>query len=233
MISLSVERSVSVFKPLKQNRIAPFGHKSLHSAAKAKRQLTNVKKDCVLFSQLHIGCEIRGGDVDDFFQHENQSAPPSLSDCGKLRFSAKSDLLPCLEKLCAKQRHILKDGFAVILDGAVVVQMLKPSCVKTFGEYATEVFMPYITAQLRTACRVDLVWDRYDSNSLKATARASRGLAVRRLVGSGVPIPRNWQVFLRSNLNKTELFRFLSKCGNRKASCCYSGPCRCNYTSTG
>ena len=96
-------------------------------------------------------------DVDDFFQHENQSAPPSLSDCGKLRFSAKSDLLPCLEKLCAKQRHILKDGFAVILDGAVVVQMLKPSCVKTFGEYATEVFMPYIAAVTNSlSCRFGL-----------------------------------------------------------------------------
>ena len=137
-----VERSVSIFKPLKRNRIAPFGRKPfLHSTAKAKQQLTSVKKDCVLFSQLYIGCEVRGGDVDDFFQHENQSAPPSLSDCGKLRFCAKSDLLTCFEKISAKQRHIVLDGLAVILDGAVVVQMLKPRCVKTFGEYATEVFM--------------------------------------------------------------------------------------------
>ena len=162
-------------------------------------------------SQLYTGCEIRGGDVDDFFQHENQSVPPSLSDCGNLRFSAKSDLLTCLEKLCAKQKHILLDGLAVVLDGAAIVQMLKPSCVKTFGEYAADVFIPYIAAQLRTACRVDLVWDRYYCNSLKATARASRGLAIRRLVGFGVPIPQNWQAFLRLDLNKTELFRFLSK----------------------
>ena len=48
-----------------------------------------------------------------------------------------------------------------------------------------------------------MVWDRYYCNSLKATARASRGLAIRRLVG--------WQAFLRSDLNKTELFRFLSE----------------------
>ena len=67
-----VERSVSIFQPLKQNKIALFVSKSSHQTTKAKWQLTSVKKDCVLFSQLYIGCEIRGGDVNDFFQHENQ-----------------------------------------------------------------------------------------------------------------------------------------------------------------
>ena len=78
------------------------------------------------------------------FSSTRISVPPSLSDCGNLRFSAKSDLLTCLEKLCAKQKHILLDGLAVVLDGAAIVQMLKPSCVKTFGEYAADVFISYI-----------------------------------------------------------------------------------------
>ena len=49
-----VERSVSIFQPLKQNKIALFVSKSSHQTTKAKWQLTSVKKDCVLlFSVIH------------------------------------------------------------------------------------------------------------------------------------------------------------------------------------
>ena len=47
--------------------------------------------------------------------------------------------------------------------------------------------------------------------SLKATARAKRGKGVRRRVTESAPIPGNWQNFLRVDLNKKELFGFLSK----------------------
>ena len=171
-----------------------------------------MKNDCVLFSQLYIGCQARSGNIDEFFEHENQNAPPSLSNGVELRFTNKSDLLKCLEGLSpnSKSRHVPLDGLAVILDGAALVQMLKPGCVKTFNDYAVDVFNPYIESQFRTASRVDLVWDRYDSNSLKATARKHRGIGIRRHVVPAAPVPRNWQAFLRSNENKTELFKFLS-----------------------
>ena len=48
-------------------------------------------------------------------------------------------------------------------------------------------------------------------DSLKATARAKRGKGVRQRVANSAPIPRNWQNFLRVDLNKKELFSFLSK----------------------
>ena len=51
------------------------------------------------------------------------------------------------------------DDVAVILDGAPIVQMLKPGCIKTYAEYANEIFVPFMASQLRTATRVDLVWD--------------------------------------------------------------------------
>ena len=207
-----VDRTVSLFKPIKRNKIAPFALLKTGSCSKTKQCVTGLKNDCVLFSQLYIGCQSRSGNIDEFFEHENQNAPPSLSDGGRLRFASKSDLLQCLEGLSpnSKTKHIPLDGLAVILDGAALVQMLKPGYVKTFSDYAVDVFKPFIESQFRTASRVDLVWDRYDSNSLKATAREHRGIGIRRHVVPAAPIPCNWQAFLRSNENKTELFRFLS-----------------------
>ena len=56
----------------------------------------------------------------------------------------------------------------VILDGAAIVNMLAPGTTKTFSEYATQVFLPYVTSQLQHASRVDVVFDEYLPDSLKA-----------------------------------------------------------------
>ncbi len=100
---------------------------------------------------------------------------------------------------------------SVILDGAAIIQMLKPGAVKTFNEYYKQVFMPYVSSQHSNSTRLDLVWDRYLANSLKGTARAKRGKGIRRRVNGSVVIPGNWQDFLRSDANKMELFSFLSQ----------------------
>ncbi len=97
-----------------------------------------------------------------------------------------------------------------MLDGAVIIQMLKPATAKSFNEYAQQVFMPYILSKLHQATRLDLVWDRYNTDSLKGTARAKRGKGVRRRVVGDGTIPGNWASFLRVDANKTELFSFLS-----------------------
>lgn len=61
-----------------------------------------------------------------FFSHENQAAPPALSSGGKLRFGVKADLLRCLESNLPENKSV-PEVDAVILDGAAVVQMLKPN----------------------------------------------------------------------------------------------------------
>ena len=101
---------------------------------------------------------------------------------------------------------------AIIIDGAVIVQMLKPATVKNFDQYASQIFIPYILSQFQKASRIDLVWDRYIENTLKSAARAKRGKGVRRRVVSGTPIPSNWHDFLRVDSNKANLFQFLSLC---------------------
>ena len=46
----------------------------------------------------------------------------------------------------------------MILDGAGVVHLLKPVGLKTFAEYSSEVFSPYISSQIREASRCDIIW---------------------------------------------------------------------------
>ena len=43
-----------------------------------------MKSDMQLFSLLYIGCQTRDGNLDEFFQQENQSCPRSLSSMGNL-----------------------------------------------------------------------------------------------------------------------------------------------------
>ena len=64
-----------------------------------------------------------------------------------------------------------------IFDGAAIVNMLRPHTAKTFQD-----FLSYITSRLQHATRLDIVWDKYVSHSLKADARGKRGKGVRRHV---------------------------------------------------
>ena len=182
---------------------------SKSSTPKEKMKLQSVKTDCQLFSKLYIGCQSRDGDLDEFFSHESQGAPPLLSDCGRIRSGTKCDLIHCMDKLgCSVESP---KPTVLILDGAVCVEMLKPQFCKTFQEYSEKVFLPYITKSLENVQRVDLVWDEYIPNSLKACTREKRGTGARRRVLPSVTVPRNWQDFLRSDDNKKELLSFLSE----------------------
>ena len=73
--------------------------------------------------------------------------------------------------------------------------------------------LPYITSKLETVSRVDIVWDKYLTNSLKQfIVRTQSGTSQRQRVFEGAPILANWEAFLRSNANKVELFHYLSDC---------------------
>ena len=98
-----------------------------------------------------------------------------------------------------------------ILDGAAVVQMLNPATSRTFEEYEERVFAPCISAQLEKSNRIDIVWDVYLADSLKASMREKRGKGTRKRVAPSTVMLKNWTDFLRVDENKTELFAFLSR----------------------
>lgn len=141
-----------------------------------------MKRDRHLFSTLYIASQMRDAGLEDFNQHENQSSPPSRSDYGKLRLVTKSDLLPCLEDLVPQTddaNSLVPEVDMIVLDGAAIVNMIKPVKSETFAEYVNE-FMTYIRRQLmRSVHRVDVVFDEYRDVSLKAATRMKRGTGVR------------------------------------------------------
>ena len=167
---------------------------SKSSTSKEKMKQKSVKTNCQLFSKLYIGCQSRDGGLDDFFSHENQGSAPSLSDCGKIRSASKCDLIQCMDKLVnTEESH---NPSVVVFDSAFCVQTLTPQFCKTFMEYS-EIFLPYIKQSIENAQRLDLVWDEYMPNSLKASTRQKRGTGARRRVLPSAIVPPNWQEFLR------------------------------------
>ncbi|CAC5369406.1 unnamed protein product [Mytilus coruscus] len=128
-----------------------------------------------------------------------------------MRLGTKSDLLSkCLEPLTTTTGDV-PEVDVLVIDGAAIVNMLKPSTSRTFDDYADLIFCPYIRKHLETVARVDVVWDAYIENSLKAATRSKRGKRIRRRVKSKNKIPQNWQSFLRDDDNKKELLSFLSQ----------------------
>ena len=94
------ERLVERTKPLEdaihRHKLNIFGQPSKFPG-KGAHQVKSLKNDVGLFSRLYIGCQNRDGNLEEFFQHENQACPPALLDGGGIRQGAKSDLLACLE----------------------------------------------------------------------------------------------------------------------------------------
>ena len=115
-----------------------------------------LKGDCALFSSLYTACHSRDGNLQDFFWFENQPWPISLSQVGNLRAGQKADLVKCLHD-ATTQTVKQPTVDAIILDGAVIVQMLKPRMAHTFEGYFNIVFAPHILRRLDTVNRVDLV----------------------------------------------------------------------------
>ena len=199
----------SFHDPIKKNSFRLFKNSTTKVTRKKTKEIKALQNNVVLFGQLYISVQTRDHDLHEFFEHEIQSYPPSLSNFGELHLpSAKSDLLTCLKE--PDNLHPPHSYDCQILDGAAVVHFVRPTGNATFGDYADTTFIPYIDQQLNHAKRVDIVWDAYHPNSLKAVTRQKRGEGVRRKVSEQVKLPRNWGDFLRDSKNKEELFCLLT-----------------------
>ncbi|CAJ1069732.1 uncharacterized protein LOC127373053 [Xyrichtys novacula] len=121
----------------------------------------------------------------------------------------KSEILDCIvPRDLDKHRPVTT---AAVLDGAVLVQMLRPGGAVTTGQYFTDVLAPYILSWFDRNNRIDIVWDVYSKTSLKSDIREQRGTGARRRVTLSTKVPGNWAAFLRVDLNKQELFVELAK----------------------
>ena len=99
---------------------------------------------------------------------------------------------------------------AIAIDGSALVHLLPTTSTKTFDDYADQVFLSYLVKQLDKCSRLDVVWDTYIADSIKASTREKRGQGIRRKVAGKNMVPTNWKCFLRDEKNKQELVEFLS-----------------------
>ena len=104
----------------------------------------------------------------------------------------------------------------VVLDMAAIIHMVRPIRAKTFSEYVTFQFVPFLESQVTNDTqRMDAVWDSYppEDNS-KAHSQQRRGNRPRTRVGDGsTPIPKSeWNSgFLKNEDNTKDLFSFISR----------------------
>ena len=91
-----------------------------------------------------ILCGHSGRDIDEeVFAHENALSPPSLSSHGQMHKGTKSDILKCLEGDVEDSTSPMPPSSdVVILDGAFIVQSLRPGTASTFQDYTDQVFLP-------------------------------------------------------------------------------------------
>ena len=133
---------------------------------------------------------------------------------GQLLQGSKSDLMKYLTNPSQSARfHPGID--ATVLDRAAIVHMVRPRACRTFEEYFQQMSLPYTTSQPETVSRVNIVWDRYLTHSLKQCTRDHRRYSdttQRQRVIAGVPMPANCEAILRSNANKDYLFCYPSEC---------------------
>ena len=202
-----ISTKTSIHQPIKKNSLPLFKRQKVKEN-KVKKKINSLKSDVCLFSHLYISSTIRGGDLDEFFSHENHPWPPSLSDNGKLRLPTnKAALLNLLEVRTSDPPSCYD---VKLIDGAAAVHFLSSLNISTFADYSKLVFNKYVEKELHTCERIDIIWDVYKHDSLKATTRDNRGKGIRIKVNGQVKLPRNFQDFLRDSQNKQELFEFLT-----------------------
>ncbi len=78
---------------LKHNKLALFSCPAPVVKSNEKLQIASLKKTYTLFSRLYVSCLACDGNIEEFFCHENQSYPPSLSHFGELRSGTNADLV--------------------------------------------------------------------------------------------------------------------------------------------
>ena len=102
------------------------------------------------------------------------------------------------------------EAHMAILDGAAMFIMIKPQTPVSFAGHITPA-MEYVHKQFRgDVQRVDMMFDAYLEDILKAATRRGIGKGIRRVVEGNKQVPSNWQEFLRVDENKSGLFHLVS-----------------------
>lgn len=131
----------SVDQRIARNALPLFRNSKAKVPSKQNQKVKSLRDNVALFGHLYVAMQNRNGDLREFFSHEIQPFPPSLSDYGKLRLpGTKSELLHCIEPKSYPDEPHRYD--CKVFDGAVIVHCLPTTDDSTFDEYALKIFIP-------------------------------------------------------------------------------------------
>jgi hypothetical protein len=210
----------SLYDTIKKNKAPTFDdlYKVVqHSAEKNKRTVLKADQN---FLQRLVTAYASGRTInlDNVLNHELLPVPVSLAELnGNLRTGNKALLADMLtaDVPCPATLDLHGKSACLVIDGqARVVAIGKPVAAKTFGDLA-DVFTRSIFQSGMQYLRIDVVFDRYRDESIKAGTRTKRtktSRPIRRIVeGQEVPLPNSWINFIALPENKADLARFLSE----------------------
>lgn len=201
-------QEVAFTAPIQQCKLKLF--KSDLTAPHSQRSAVATLKDQqAKVSQILLAAHSGRNISESVFKHESSELPPALTQKGKMYHGTKSEILECIMSDTAVDTR--PHTSCAVLDGPVLVQMLRPGNATTIGHYCSTVLFPYVLKWFEHNQRVDVVWDVYSKTSLKSSTREQRGSGTRRRVTLATKVPGNWAAFLRVDQNKQELFVELAK----------------------
>lgn len=179
MKGLENKHESSFYHPVKKNTVSFFKQVLKQPGSSSKEKV--LKDDCQLFSRLFISYQIRQCDLQEFFKHENQPSPASLSDNCKLHTCQKSQLAE-IPQAQVSMPDTEPRGDTVIIDGSALINALPPRTSKTFDDYAREDIIQKVESYCAKYKRVDIVFDVYKTSSLKSETKSKKGQGMRRRV---------------------------------------------------
>ena len=215
-----VKKTVGFYDTLKRYRSKTFADIYKAKISDGHNIKKTIKADRRLLQRLlNAATGGRSLEMSNVLQYELSPTPLSLATPdGAMNATTKSDLISVLTDGIEVPQQIPDDDkkTCVIIDGHALIQALgKPSRCHTFGDYAN-VFAAAVTQHFGPkTTRVDVVFDRYREESIKAGTRSRRvgkKRPVRKIIDTPhAPLPCVWANFIALGANKTDLARFLSK----------------------
>ena len=104
-----------------------------HSQSVSNNEKKELKNDAKIFAYLYISTQVRGGAMDELFSHETREYSLALAKNGEILLFKKEYLLSCLKGIAAAC-EVLPEVSGEVLHCAMIVNIAKPICEKTFKE---------------------------------------------------------------------------------------------------
>ena len=146
--------------------------------SKRKLQTLSIKDERKTFVSLYVGLQTREGDVEDLFKHEQYLYPLSLSEFRTTCELNQSYFLHCSEPLSHAKRRFPNVSVGTI-DGATLVQILKPKKSKLVGHCCKEFYERMkILLKYSDVTRIDIAIGCYFNENSKQQTQQSRGTGI-------------------------------------------------------